>query len=190
MLQGNHLYLAVADLVDAADDADQAFDVDGAVGNDQHVGGRVGRQVSLLRHQRPQDRHQLCRGHIVHLYHAGDHFITTTRRRIVGGGNAVLLGIHVRYDLDHFAAGNGSEAVHLENRQEHLVNLVAVHRPGGHHRDLALDARVDDEIAVGNLGNRADQCTDVRILEVQCHRLGMQLRNAQPPCQQHPSKLS
>ena len=32
---------------------------DGAIGNDQHVRGRVGREVTVLRDQRSQDRHEL-----------------------------------------------------------------------------------------------------------------------------------
>jgi hypothetical protein len=44
-------------LVDAVDDAHHPIHVVGAIGEDQNIRRRVGGEMCLLRHQRPQNRH-------------------------------------------------------------------------------------------------------------------------------------
>ena len=152
-------------------------------GDDEDIGRRVGGEMALLRHQRPEDRHQLCGGDIVHLHHARNHLVTAHRRLVTDRRYAILLGIDVGYDFDHLAARHGSETMHLEDGEKHLVDLVAVHRPGRDHGHLALHPGVYDEVSVGDLGDRADQGADIGILQVQGHGLGQHLAGMGQPQQ-------
>ncbi len=65
MLETDHLDLLVTGLVDARDDPHHPVHVGRAVGDDQHVGGRVGGEMPVLGDQRSQDRHQLGRADIL-----------------------------------------------------------------------------------------------------------------------------
>ena len=72
-----------------------------------------------------------------------------------------------RHDLDHAAGRHRGEAVHAQHRQEHVVDLVRLHRLGRDDRDLALHVRADDEVLAGDLADRRDQRLDVGVLQVQ-----------------------
>ena len=130
MLQGDDFNLAVTHLVNALNDSQQTINIAGPVGDDQHIGRRVGCQVPLLWHQGTQNGHQLGRCNIVDLHHAGHHLVAPTRRAFTGGRDTVLLGIHIRHDLDDFSTWHGCKTVHLQDGEEDLVDLFTVHGPG------------------------------------------------------------
>ena len=62
-------------LVHASDDVHQALNVARMVGNDQRVGRVVGGQVALLRHQRAQNRYQLCSRHVIQADDLGNQLV-------------------------------------------------------------------------------------------------------------------
>ena len=73
---------------------------------DQHIGVGIGSEMSLLRQQRANHRHQLCRRNITDLQHAGHILIATSGILIRGGAYRVLLGIDFRDNLDGVLAGD------------------------------------------------------------------------------------
>jgi hypothetical protein len=75
VLQRDHVNRLVALLVDALDDAHQSVHVRRAIRDDQHVRGRVGCQVPVLRDQRPQDRHELRGAHVLDRDDLGDDLV-------------------------------------------------------------------------------------------------------------------
>ena len=85
VLQRDHVDRFVALLVDALDDAHHPVHVRGAVRDDQHVRGRVGREVAVLRDQRPQDRHELRRAHVPDRDHLRDDLVGTSSSRARAG---------------------------------------------------------------------------------------------------------
>jgi hypothetical protein len=165
-LQRDHVEVGIAALVDPADDAQQAIHVVGAIGQDQHVGAGDRGEVGVLRHQRPQHRHQL-RGVGVLQQHDLRHHLVGGAADAVGQVVARQLAhVLVEQHLDHVAGRHGREAVHLQDRQERLVELVRRHRRRGQHRHLRLDARVDDEVLARGRAHRLDDLGDVGVLEV------------------------
>ena len=166
VLQRNHVDFLVARLVDALDDARHAIHVRRAVRDDQHVRCRVGGEMAVLRDQRPQDRHQLRGADVLDGDDLRDDLVggrTHARGQVVGGQ---LAGIRVRQDLDHLARRDGHEAVHLQDRQERLVEGVGRHRRRGNHRDLCPDPRIDDEVLAGDRAHRLDDLREVGVLVV------------------------
>ena len=115
ILETDHFDLAVADLVDAANDAHQSRNVFGAIRHDQHIGRRVRGKMALLRDQRSQNGYQLCGCHVVDLHHTRNHFIAVPRCFITDTGNGVLLGTDVRQYLDNGSTGNSGKTVHLQD---------------------------------------------------------------------------
>ena len=166
VLEAHHLQLLRALPVDAPDDALHAVHVGEAVGDDQHVGGGIGGEVALLGHQGPQDGDQLGHGHVVHLNHPGDQLVHRVALH-PGPFLAELLGIDVRDDLSDLAAGHGAEAVHLQNGQEHPVELLGLHGALGDHRHPRPHPGIHHEVAAGDVGHGVDQGRDVGLFQVE-----------------------
>ncbi len=149
VLQRHDLDVLVAGLVDAPDDAEHAIHVGGAIRDDQHVAAGVRDEVPVLRDQRPQDRHELRGADVVQLHDLGGEVIGTRRTR--GADLARELPRRgVRDNLDQVAAVDGDVAVHLQDRQECLVQCVRAERRRRQQRHAARDTRVEDEILAGD----------------------------------------
>ena len=166
MGQPDQFELAVAGRIDLADDRPQPGHIAHAVRNDEHVGRRVGRQMAVLGDQGAQDRHQLGSRHIVDGKDPCDD--------IIGGqalgaarGRAILLGVDLGDDLNGFAGRYGRKTVNLQHGEECLVHPLGAHGRGRQDGDLALHARIDNEVLAGDLTNRRDQCVDIGVLEIQ-----------------------
>ena len=169
MLQRHHLDVVVARQVNAANDADQSRYVRGAVRNDQHIRAGVRRQVSELRYQGPQNRHELGRADVLHL--------NNLRHNVVGAsgiagaeGAGILPGCRIWNDLDDVATLHRGELMHLENRKERFVKCLRRHWCGRQHRDFCIDPRVDNEILVRHCAYRLDDLADVRLLVIRRNR--------------------
>ena len=77
------------------------------------------------------------------------------------------------------ARRHGDEAVHLQDRQERLVERVRRHRRRRQHRHLRAHARIDDEVLARDLADGLDDLRDVGVLELRRDRrllLGLGLR--------------
>ena len=113
--QADYFDLAVADLVNAANNIHQSFHVFGTIRHDQHVGRRVRGKVTLLRDQGSQNRDQLCGCHVVDLHNTRNHLIAAPREFIIDAENRILLGADVRQNLDNRPTGNGGKTVYLQD---------------------------------------------------------------------------
>jgi len=164
--------------VHLGNDAIDAQDIRCTVGNNQHIGGRVSREMPLLRHQRAQDRHQLRRVDVLDRQNARDQLIPGVAAGRVNGRRTLLRG-SVGNDLDRVFAGHGRKAVHLQNRKEYVIDFVFIQRLRRHHRHPALDARVDDEILAGYLRYAVDHRHQVGVAEIQRNLLGRHLVTAE-----------
>ena len=160
------LDVLVADLVDAPDDFHHAVHVAGAVGDDEDVRGRVGHQVAVLRDHRPQDRHQLRRGDVLDIHHLRDDLVRGGTHVVGQVERGHLPRIGIGQDLHHVPGGHGDEAVHLQDREERLVEGGRRHGGRRQHGHLRAYARVDDEGLAGRSAHRFRDLRDVRVLEV------------------------
>jgi len=166
VLQRHDLHVLVPHLVDSPDDAHHAVHVARAVGDDEDVGGRVGDQVAVLRDHRPQDRHERGRAHVADIEHLGDDLIRGGAHPVGKVDRRDLPRVGIGQDLHHVAGGHRDEPVHLQDREERLVEGVRGHRRRGEHRHLRAHARVDDEVLAGGSADRFGDLRDVRVLEI------------------------
>jgi hypothetical protein len=74
-VQRNHFDRLVAAFIHALDDFHDAADVAGAIRDDEYISTRIGRQMTLLRDQRPQQRHQLGRADVLDGNDLGDDLV-------------------------------------------------------------------------------------------------------------------
>ena len=170
MLERKDVHFLVAALIDALDDAHNPVHVVGAIGNDQHVRAGVGREMPVLRNQRPQHRHQLRGANVLDCNDLGNDLIgrgADAIRQVVTG---YLARIGIRNDLDDLACGHRNEAVHLEDCEERLIERIGRHGRVRQHRDLGADTRIDDEVLAGDLTHRFDDLCEVSILVVRRNR--------------------
>ena len=163
--------IRVARLIDAPDDPQHPVHVVGAIGEDQHVGGGIGGEVRVLRHQRAQDRHQLCGADVSHADHLRDELVR-------GGADAAWQiasrhGAHVgvRDDLQHFSRGHGGKTMHLQQGEKGLIEFGWRHRGLREHCHLRTHPRVNDHVLAGRRRDGLDHLRDVGILEVRRNAL-------------------
>ena len=124
-------------------------------------------QLAALRHQRAQDLDQFVGRDMLDRNDLGDQLVGGMLAVAIERRRTVLLGHRLGHDLDHAALLDRGVAVHAQDREEHIVDFVRLHRLGRNDRDLALHVRTEDEVLAGDLGDRGDQGLDVGILEVQ-----------------------
>src|SRR5680860_988750 len=135
----DHFYRIADRIIHAFHDLLDPVDVGGAIGNDQRVVRGIRRQMTLLWNQRPQDGYELRGRNTIDVDDARDQLVALAA---VGKLRGTLFGGNIRYDLDDLADWYGGVTVHLQHRQQDLIDLVLVHRLGGNHRDLRLDSGV------------------------------------------------
>ena len=126
--QAHHFDFAVAGLIHLPDQLLDAHDVGRAIGNDQHVAGRIGGQMAPLRNQWAQDRHQLRGGNILDRIDVGDDVINRQARATAIGHAAIGAGIGFRHDLDRLSGRNRGKTLHLKNGEESGVDACGGHR--------------------------------------------------------------
>ena len=171
--------------VHAIDDAAYAVDVAGQIGNDNGVAGGVGRHMGLLWHQGAQYRNQLGGGDIFQADDFGHVFVGG-----VSAGIAIAYphrggaGILALYDPDHAIGAHGGVAVHLQNGQEQLVQLLAGDRLAGNHLDLALHGGVHHDGGARGFRHELDQLLDIGFFQVDGELLGRGLHRAEQQGQQ------
>ena len=127
MLQRDNLNVLITGLVNAVDNVDHARNVGGTVRDDEHVAAGMCDQVTVLRNQWPQDGNELGRADIAQLDDGCGHVIGP-RGTFNSHATGELPGRRVRDDLDQIAAIDRYVAVHLEDRQESLVQRVRPQR--------------------------------------------------------------
>ncbi len=81
--------------------------------------------------------------------------------------------------------GHGDEAVHLQDRQERLVEGRRRHRRRGQHRHLRAHPRVDDEVLAGGAATASAICVMSASLKFGVMRWRSAARSASDARQQH-----
>ncbi len=87
-------------------------------------------------------------------------------------GGALQLGVRLGNDAADAIDVDHRHAPHAQRAQQHVVGRLRVHGLFRDQRELALHARVDDEVAAGVAGQRTDDGRQVGIDEVQVHIAG------------------
>ena len=124
----NDLNVLHTRLVYFGDNALQATDVGTAIRNNNDIGLWVSCQMTLLRNQWTQNRHNLTCGNVLQLNDARDKFVTFDR--LSSDLTRPLFGIHIRQNLDDLTHLHGGIAMHLQNRQEYLIDFLFIHGAG------------------------------------------------------------
>ena len=165
----HHELLLVRD-VDLGDDAHETLDVVRVVGEDHDVGIVHRRDVSILRDDRPQDLHELRGRHVLSRDHLGHDGLPRLGQAVAAAAGLLDQG-RVLHDVHHVADGIGAKAMHPQHGQQQLVHAILVEFDVRHHRDRALDARVDDERTFGDLRDLRDELSDILVPRVDLPRL-------------------
>ncbi|CAM5283918.1 hypothetical protein TMEC50S_00187 [Thauera mechernichensis] len=79
----------------------------------------------------------------------------------------MLLGIGLGNDLDHAFAFHRGKPLQAQRGQQDLVAEGTRHRSVGDDVELALDARINEEVLPGDLAHGMDNRIDLGILEIE-----------------------
>ncbi len=139
----------------------------GVVGDDERVAARIGGDRVVRRDQRPQHVDELRRRLVLERDDLGDEPIAAGRDRPHRDRAALLLGVGLGHDLHHAVAFDDGESLQPQRREQRGVDEALRHRPRRNDVDAALDPRIDQEIASGDLGDRLDDRFDVRVDEIE-----------------------
>ena len=90
--------------------------------------------------------------------------------------DAVQLGVGLGHQLGHARLLDRRVALQAQRREQDLVGQLGRHRGVGDEVDLALDARVDEEVAPRDAPDCLDHRVDLGVLEVERHRLACRER--------------
>ena len=165
MFQSHNLDILVAGLIDSANNADDPGYVSCSIRDDQHVRPGMRGKVAVLRNQRAQYWYQLSRADVLDLQNLRNDIVTT--RGALGTQRTCELPCRsVRDNFDDVARFQGYEAVHLQNREKRLVESFGRHGRRRQHRDLRVDARIDNEIFLGDLTDCLDDLPNIRFLVI------------------------
>ena len=169
VLQRHDLQLAAGGLVERGDDLAQALQVVGVVGDDQRVvaGARVDRVVGG--DQRTQHGHEVVRVLVVELEDLRQHHVAALRRRAHRHRAGLQLRVGLGHHLQEAARLHHREAQAAQRRQVVAIGLAQRLRLVVVDGDVALDARVDQDVAIEHGADGARDGLDVGVDEVQRH---------------------
>ena len=135
-----------------------ALQVVGVVGDDERVVAGVGVDRVVRADQRAQHRHQVVRVLVGEAEDLRDDLVALARRRLGRDDAGLQLGVGLGHDLEQAADLDHREAEAAQRGQVVQVGLARRHRLLAVQRDVALDARVDDELlASGSRPPRASR---------------------------------
>jgi len=165
VLEPDELDFIVARTIEALDDAHQTMNVVGAVGNDEGVCARDVGEVALLRDERTQARNELGGAHVSYIDDVRDDLVGVGADPLGQVVRRPLTRVLIGQDLRDVARLDGHEAVHLQDRQERLIEGVRRHRRRRQDRHVRAHARIDDERLAGDGADRFDDLRDVGVAE-------------------------
>ena len=170
ILQRNDRDFFVAGHVDLFDQLHEPHDVFGVVADDDDVGIRNCRDLTVLRDHRPQRFDEFVGVDVLRRDNPRDEFLAAAQRRIVER-TAALFGERLLLDSYDARGFDRGKSVDAQDREEQLVDAVFIETRARNDGYLAFDARIDDEGFAGNRGDLRDQFVDVGIFEVDLPRL-------------------
>jgi hypothetical protein len=150
IVQRDHFDGLIAAFIHALDDAHDAAHIAGAIRDDQHVAAGIGRQMPVLGNQGRSmgTSWAALTFFMVMIWVTISSEVELTFSGKIDGRHLPLIG--VRNDLDDLAGRHRHVAVHLQHRQERLIELRRRHGRRRQHGDLGVDAGIDDEILAGD----------------------------------------
>ena len=176
MFQRNHLQVAGIGHVQRGDDAGDALQVVGVIGDHQRIGARVDVDGVVRADQRAQHWHQVVCALVVQLEDLGLHLAAAIADRTDRHRAALQLGIRLRHHLVQAGRFHHGKALQAQRRQKLVVGQGRRYRPLGQHGQLTLDARVYHHGAAGHQADGAGHGVNVGVDEIQRHRLaGLEL---------------
>ena len=191
VLQRNDLDVGGARHIERGNDAADALQVVGVVGDDQRVVARVDVDGVVGPDQGPQHRHQVVGRLVVEPEDLGDHRVRCGTGAGTGHHHAAHeLGIGLRHHLVEPAGVHQREALQPQRRRELVDGGRRRDRPVGGQRDLPLHPGIDHHVAAGDGRHGAGHRLDLGAHEVQrhrlvaAHRLGLQRQAGQAQGQQ------
>ncbi len=142
--------------------------VDGAATrcNDQTVGVGMRGQMTLFLHQGAQYRNHLYSRNMLDRNDLNfNNIIRGIRAHTLTKGSVFPLAAGWK-DLNQSALINGDKTVCFQNCQEGRIELLTIDGFRRDYRQVALDARIDQKVPAGHLGNHFSNLADISILEV------------------------
>jgi hypothetical protein len=171
MPERNDHGLARRRLVERRDDLLDAPQVLGVIGDDERVGPRKGRDRVVGRNQRSQHVDHLLRRLVAQRHHLRDQAVPAAADRTARDLRTVHLGLGFQHQLGDAVAFDGGDPLQAQRRQQCRVDEAPRHRARGNDVHRSLDARIDDEVATGDLRHRLDDGFDVGIDEIERDRV-------------------
>ena len=172
--------LAARRNIERRDDLVDAPQIVRVVGDDERVGAGVGGNGVVGRDQRTQHVDELERRLESQRDDLGHQAVAAAADRSAHHLGALQLRIGLHDQLGHAIALDRDDALQAQRRQQCRIDQFPRHRPRRNDVDRALDFRVEDEVAAGDLGRGLDHGVDVRVHEVE--RDGV-LRGGRTHCQ-------
>ena len=126
------------------------------------------------RDQRPQHVDHLLRRLVPQRDHLRDQAVAARADCAARDLGTVHLGLGLEHQLGDAVAFDRRDALQAQRRQQRRIDEALRHAAGRDDVHRALDPRVDDEIAAGDLGHRLHHRLDVGVDEIQ--RDGVVLR--------------
>ena len=172
MLELDDLQVALGH-IDRGNDAGDALDVVGVVGHHQCVVGGIGRNRVVGRNQRADHRHHLRGRFVLQREYLGDDACARVAPLAAGDRHRVQLGVGLGYDLGDARRLDRGVALQTQRREQDVVGKTFRHWRIGGDVEIALDPRIDEEIAPGDLADRLDDRLDLRVGKVQRYRVAV-----------------
>ena len=151
---GTSSRLAGGRLVERRDDPLDAAQVVGVVGDDERVAaGKRGDRV-VRRDQRAQHVDELRGGLVAQRDHLRDQPVAARGDRAARTGPPCILASASGTILTTPSLSTAAKPCMPQRRQQRRIDERSRHRPRRDDVDRALDPRIDDEVAAGDLGHR------------------------------------
>ncbi len=163
--------LAARRLIERGDDAVDALEIVGVVGDHERVGVWVRGDRVVWRDERSQHVDELRRGFVAQRHDLGDEPIAAGRHGAARNHAALLLCVGLRHDLHHALAFDGSESLQTKRGEQRRVDEAPGHGARGDDVDGAFDPGIDDEIAARDLGHGLYDGIDIGVDEIERDRL-------------------
>ena len=154
-------------LVERRDDLVDAPQVVGVIGDDQRIRSCVGGDAVVRGYQRTQHVDQLQRRFVAQRNDLCHEAVPAAADRTARHLRSLNLGVGFHDELGHAVALDRRDALQAQRRQERRINEFPRHGPRRDDVDRALDLRVEDEVAAGDLRGRLDHGVDIGVDEVQ-----------------------
>ena len=153
------------------DDVEHAADVGGRVRDDEEVRLAMGGDAALLGHEGAQEIHGIRRADVLQRNELGQDLVPAARGICLASDDRSDRGLgraFLRDDAIEVARLDGGQAVDVEDRQQHIEDVVVGDLADGLDRHLSTACRRGQHVVeADDLGGRLDDHLHVGIVEVE-----------------------